>query len=198
MSDPSDAAPARPGAPRRSILARSWRVVSAAPKAYLRPMGRALDVPGIRRSWNSMREVQRRALRSPRTSASGIRLIEKNGRLDAEATRAWMEAHARRQYQAGRVTQDVIAIWETASRAEVVAWAAYEVHRNRAGVYLRTGKAAVCGIAALLSAWLVERPGMAVMSGIVLMMLFVFFVIAGVRAVKNQVYLESLVGKDGG
>lgn len=197
MSDPSDAAPARPGAPRRSFLARSWRVVSAGPKAYVRPIGRALDVRGIQRSWNSMRAVQRQALGSSRTSASGIRLIEKNGRLDAEATRAWMEAHARRQYQAGRVTQDVIAIWATATRAEVTAWAAYEIHRNRASVYLKAGKAAVCGIAALLSAWLVERPGMAVMSGIVLTVLFVFFLIAGVRAVRNQIYLESLVWKDG-
>ena len=144
-----------------------------------------------------MREVQRQALGSSRTSASGIRFIEKNGRLDAEATRAWMEAYARSQYEAGRVTQDVIAIWETATRAEVAAWAAYEVHCNRASVYLKTGKAAVCGIAALLSAWLVDRTGMAVTSSIVLMVLFLFFVVAGVRAVRNQVYLESLVWKDG-
>lgn len=184
-------------AARRSILSRSWRVVSAPPKAYLRPLGQALDVPGIQRSWSSMREVQRHALRPPQAPVSGIRLIEKNGRLDAEATRAWIEAYARRQHAAGRATQDVLAIWETATGAEVTAWAAYEVHRNRASVYLKTGKAAVCGLAAFLSAWLVERPGMAVMSSTVLMLLFVFFVIADVRAVRNQVYLESLVWKDG-
>ena len=55
--------------------------------------------------------------------------------------------------------------------------------------------AATLGWQSAVSDWkeLVERPDMAVMSSIVLMLFCVVFVIAGIRAVRNQVYLESLV-----
>jgi hypothetical protein len=179
--------------PRRSVLSWSWRAVSEGPRAYFRPWGRALDLSGIERSWGLMRDVQQQAFKPERSSGSPLRLIEKNGRLDVEATRAWMEAFARRQFDAGRTTQDVLQCWETAPPAAVMGWAVHEIRGNRSGVHLKIAKAAACAIAAFLSAWLVERPDMAVMSSIVLMLFCVVFVIASIRAVRNQVYLESLV-----
>jgi membrane glycosyltransferase len=179
------------------MLARSWPAVSAGPRAYLRPAARALDIPSIQHAWDLMREVQRLALNPPKPPVSGIRLIEKHGRLDVEDTRAWMEAYARRQFEAGRVTQDVVDSWETATPAEVIAWAVHEVRDNRRSVYLAIGKVAACGLAAFLSAGLVTSSGMAVMSSIVLMLGFIFFAFGSVRAIRNQAYLQSLTRQDG-
>ena len=183
--------------PRRSALSRSWRAVSAGPRAYLRPWGQALDLPSIEHSWGLMRDVQRQAFKPDRSPRSSLRLIEKEGRLDVEATRAWMEAYARQQCDASRTTQDVVQCWETATPAAVMGWAVHEIRANRLGVNLKTAKAAACAIAAFLSAWLVERPDMAVMSSVVLMLFCVVFGIASVRAVRNQAYLESLVAGRG-
>ena len=182
---------------RRSMLARSWRVVSAGPKAYFRPVRQALDVPSIMHSWDLMRDVQRRTFRPSKTPASGIRLIEKDGQFDAEGTQAWMEAYARRQLAVGRTSQDVLSSWETATPADVSAWARHEVLENRRSVYVTIGKAAACGLAALLSAALVTRPSMAVMSTFVLMLLFVFFALRSFGAIRNQAYLECLIRKQG-
>ena len=181
------------GNPRRSVRSRSWRAVSAGPKAYLRPWGQALDLPSIERSWGLMRDVQRQTFKPDPSPGSSLRLIEKDGRLDVEATRARMEAYARRQFEAGRTTQDVLQCWETATPAAVVGWAVHEIRANRSDVTLKIGKATACAIAAFLSAWLVERPDMAVMSSTVLMLFCVVFGIASVRAVRNQAYLEFLV-----
>ena len=182
---------------RRSVLSRSWRTLAAGPKAYVRPWGRALDLPSIERSWGLMRDVQRQAFKPDRSPGSSLRLIEKNGRLDVEATRAWMEAYARQQFDAGRTTQDVLQCWEAATPAAVMGWAVHELRANKSGVHLKIAKAAACAIAAFLSAWLVERPDMAVMSSLVLMLFCVVFGIASIRAVRNQAYLESLVAGRG-
>lgn len=140
-----------------------------------------------------MRSVQRQAFSSPGSPAPGIRLFEKGGRLDLETTRAEMQAYARMQFEAGQTSQANVELWKAATLPEIARWAVHEVRANRKSVYLPMIKSGLCGTAALLIAWLVKRPGMAVTSSIVMLLLCIFFVIASIRAVKNQSYLEWLV-----
>ena len=104
-----------------------------------------------------------------------------------------MQAYARMQFEAGRTSQANVALWETATLPEVAKWATHEVRANRRSVYLPMMKSGLCGVAAVLIAWLVKRPEMAVMPSIVMLLLCIFFLIASIRAVNRQSYLEWLV-----